>query len=156
MHRPPTKPLFWIIILIVADQVSKLIVRHTLLLGESIDILPFLKLTHITNRGIAFGALEGRLGLILVVSSLVVLALVLAMLTASQNSRMTMPLVLLVAGSAGNLLDRIYQGGVTDFLRLPHWPSFNIADIYIVAGVSILILSLLFSPNQNFYQKQAG
>ena len=57
-------------------------------------------------------------------------------------------MALLVAGSAGNLIDRVLNGGVTDFLQVPHWPAFNLADSYIVIGVGLLALRLIFWPKR--------
>ena len=52
---------------------------------------------------------------------------------------MWLPTGLLVGGAAGNLIDRIRLGAVTDFIKLPHWPAFNVADIAVTVGVVTLL-----------------
>jgi signal peptidase II len=49
---------------------------------------------------------------------------------------------MLLGGAAGNLIDRIRDGAVTDFVKLPHWPAFNLADVSITLGVLTLIYVL--------------
>ena len=53
-----------------------------------------------------------------------------------------LPTGLLLGGAAGNLIDRVRLGAVTDFVKLPHWPAFNVADICITVGVIVLIYVL--------------
>jgi signal peptidase II len=80
---------------------------------------------------------------------------VVAALVVRHNGRWNWPYILLVAGSLGNLMDRLLRGSVTDFLRIPHWPAFNLADIFIVTGVLILVKSLIFQLDQPEEQKAA-
>jgi signal peptidase II len=128
-------------VVLVADQVSKAIVRGSISPGEHVDVLPFLDLVHVRNDGIAFGALGG---------SAVVLVLVLAALVgivASFSMHATRRLAwlttgLLLGGALGNVIDRLREGVVTDFLKLPHWPAFNVADVAITLGVLSLVLVL--------------
>jgi signal peptidase II len=53
---------------------------------------------------------------------------------------------LLLGGSLGNLWERVTKGEVTDFLRIPHYPTFNLADVFIVTGVILVAVSLLWPP----------
>jgi signal peptidase II len=56
---------------------------------------------------------------------------------------------MLIGGSMGNLLERLTQGHVTDFLRIPHWPTFNLADVFIVVGVALVAISLLWGGTES-------
>lgn len=137
-----------ILLLLAADQLSKHLVRLWLQPGDSFRILFFLKFDHIQNRGIAFGMLGEHAGIVAFISSMIVLVLIVAALAAKDNGQVFWPLALLVAGSTGNLTDRFVRGSVTDFIHFPYWPAFNLADIYIVAGVLLLIRVLLIRPGQ--------
>lgn len=137
-----------ILLLLAADQLSKFVVRHYLQPGESFPLLLFLRIDHIQNRGIAFGMLGEYGGLIVFISTMVVLVLIIAILAARDDGQVFWPLALLVAGSAGNLIDRFAHGSVTDFIRFPYWPAFNLADIFIVTGVLLLIRVLLMRPRK--------
>ena len=57
-------------------------------------------------------------------------------------SRVRLPVGMLLGGAAGNLIDRVRIGAVTDFVKIPHWPAFNVADIAVTFGVLILIFVL--------------
>ena len=153
MRRVSTKLLTVVIILLSADQISKLIVRRYLDPHELIQVLPFLQLEHVQNSGIAFGMLDGHDILIVAVSVAIVLLLGVAALLVRNDERLVWPLALLVAGSAGNLIDRVVNGSVTDFVRFPHWPAFNLADSCIVIGVFLLMLRLLFWPDSKEREK---
>ncbi|MHB9112840.1 MAG: signal peptidase II [Thermoleophilia bacterium] len=149
MRRAPLKLLLLILFLLAADQLSKYLVRAWLDPHNLISILPFFRVEHIQNSGIAFGMMDGHSALILTVGSVIVLLLVGAAIFASNNSRLTWPMALLVAGSAGNLIDRAVNGSVTDFLHFQFWPAFNLADSYIVIGVALLAWRLLTGPHEN-------
>lgn len=140
--------LFVIALLLAADQLTKILVRHFLETGQSLHVLFFLRLDHIQNRGIAFGMLGDYGGLIVFISTMIVLILIVAALIASDDGTLFWPLALLVAGSAGNLIDRFTRGSVTDFIHFPYWPAFNLADIFIVVGVLLLIRELLRRPRK--------
>lgn len=123
---------------IVADQVSKALVEHDLVAGEKVDVLGPLKLTLAHNEGVAFG-LAGGSGAPLVLVTLLGLGVVLH-LFARDPARPLMWLAagLLAGGAFGNLADRVRRGSVTDFIDLPHWPPFNLADAAITCGVLVL------------------
>ena len=142
MRKSPLKIIFLVALLLGSDQFSKFAVRRWL--GtDQIQLLPFFHLEHVRNRGIAFGMMEGKAGIIIFIGAVVVLLLVLAAIMVSRDGHWTLPLALLISGSIGNLLDRLYQGSVTDFLNLPAWPAFNLADMFIVAGVLLMVWLLL-------------
>ena len=161
MHRASIKLLTLVAVLLGIDQLTKLAVRGFMQTGESVRILPFLHLEYLRNPGIAFGYLEGHAATIIVTSSVIVVLLLLAAVVVRHDRRWHWPFALLGAGAVGNLLDRIWMGSVTDFIRLPHWPAFNFADICIVTGVCLLILNLVRQPERHeeslwFEQEEAA
>ena len=125
---------------LIADQLTKQLVRSSIALGASRHLLPGVTLVHDQNSGIAFSLLTGSdVGVIIV--TLVVVAAVLTYF-ARQGERRGMWLAcgLIVGGALGNLADRVRAGLVTDFVKLPHWPAFNLADTAITLGVLTLFI----------------
>jgi signal peptidase II len=133
----------------LADQGLKRHIEGSMRLGESTSLIPdVLHLTHIENAGGAFGILDGRGGLLLL-GSVIAVAFVLGMLIQGPPDRVTtLGCGLILGGAAGNLLDRLTEGVVTDYLDLEFWPLeawpvFNAADAAIVFGVLVLLLAAL-------------
>ncbi len=127
------------------DLLTKRLIQGTLAEGHTYRLLPFLSLQRASNEGVAFGLLSGRGTLILVAR---LIALTLVFVYVSLESRPVIAGVaggLLIGGSLGNLVERIAAGHVTDFVRLPFWPNFNLADMCIVAGVVLVAVSLIWS-----------
>lgn len=141
--------LWWLMLLVlVADQVTKQVVIANMQLFDSIDLLPFFNLTYVRNYGAAFSFLSDAGGwqrwfftLIAVVISCV-LAVWLARNSKTQL-KLNLALSLVLAGAIGNLIDRSVYGYVIDFLHLYyqnwHYPAFNIADSAICIGAALLI-----------------
>lgn len=131
-------------VVLVADQIVKILVRSTMERGESRTVLPFLDLTRATNEGIAFGLFPGRQDLVaaLTVVALVAIAVALAGLVRRDHIA-ALGTGLLLGGAFGNLFDRVVHGGVTDFIDLPHFPAFNVADIGITLGAAFIMLGFL-------------
>ena len=135
----------------LADQSLKRHIEGSMRLGESTSLIPdVLRLTHIENAGGAFGILDGRGGLLLL-GSVIAVAFVLWMLLQGPPDRVTtLGCGLILGGAAGNLLDRLTEGVVTDYFDLEFWPLeawpvFNAADAAIVFGVLVLLLAALRS-----------
>jgi len=143
LRRAPLRLLFLILFLLGLDQLSKYVVRAELDPHNLITILPFFRLEHVQNSGIAFGMMDGHSTLILIVGFSIVMLLVGSALATSDDPKLTWPMAFLVAGSAGNLIDRAANGSVTDFLHFQFWPAFNLADSYIVIGVILLAYRLV-------------
>jgi signal peptidase II len=126
-------------VVIVADQVAKAVVRAQIKPGETVDVVPGIHLIHTKNTGVAFSMLSGG-GPLVVVIAVIALALLVGFFITHLHRRLVwLPTGLLVGGAAGNLIDRIRLGSVTDFVKLPHWPAFNVADIAVTVGVVALI-----------------
>ena len=147
---------WWLVLLVlVADQLSKVWVIQNFSLGESVSLLPVFNFTYARNYGAAFSFLGDAGGwqrwlftLIAVVVS-IVLSVWLARLQRPQW-KLSLALVLIVAGAIGNLIDRSLYGYVVDFLHVYyqewHYPVFNIADCAITIGAALLIWDS-FSPD---------
>ena len=127
---------------LAADQITKALVRGSVTPGDEDPIFPALKLVHVRNEGVAFGISAGGPTLVIVLISVALLALVLYFARHSAREGMWLPTGLLFGGAIGNIVDRIHQGHVTDFLKIPVWPAFNIADVAITVGVVALIFVL--------------
>ncbi len=123
------------------DQLTKVLVRNGVQKGSSDPIFPALKLVHVDNRGVAFGAFAGDGQTIVVIVIAVALgALVAYFATHATQPGAWLPTGLLMGGALGNIIDRVHAGAVTDFLKLPGWPAFNVADIAITFGVIALLV----------------
>ena len=126
-----------------ADQLTKHLIESRLELGESHQVLPFLDITHVRNTGIAFGIFPGRLEVVsLLTAAAVIWMLVHFARSGSRHLLFPVALGLLIGGSVSNLFDRVRNGYVTDFIHITHWPTFNLADTFIVVGVALLLIGL--------------
>ena len=127
---------------LVADQLTKALVRDGMRRGDEDPIFPFLKLVNVRNEGVAFGIEAGGQTLIIVLIALALLALVLYFARHTGRPLMWLPVGLLLGGALGNIIDRVREGAVVDFLKVPAWPAFNLADVAITVGVLSLIYVL--------------
>jgi signal peptidase II len=124
---------------VAADQVSKAIVRASLNPFEEVEVIPGLHLVRARNSGVAFSVFSGG-GPLVVIVAVVALGALLAFFVTHLHRRLVwLPTGLLLGGATGNLIDRVREGGVTDWIKLPHWPAFNLADACITVGVLILV-----------------
>jgi signal peptidase II len=128
------------VVVFVLDQVVKEIVERHIVLGEQVDVLGPLKLTLSHNEGVAFGLANGG-GIGLIAITLIAMGVVIWLFSREPTRPgMWVATGLLGGGAVGNLVDRIRHGHVTDFIELPHWPPFNLADCGITCGVVILLV----------------
>ena len=134
---------------VAADQATKAIVSAELALGEQVDVAGPLSIHHVQNSGIAFGLFPTATGVVIVLTALAVAwMLVFFGRSGARHPILPVALGLLLGGSVSNLIDRVRLGHVTDFLDVRYWPAFNLADSFIVAGVTILIAALLFADRE--------
>jgi signal peptidase II len=125
--------------ILAADQVTKKLVVAGLSPGDSDGVFPGIDLVRVSNRGVAFGALSGRpIVMVIVIAALAGLVVWFALHV--RRPLIWLPTGLLLGGALGNIIDRLHDSGVTDFLKFPHWPQFNVADMAITVGVLSLIL----------------
>jgi signal peptidase II len=144
------------IVTLALDQLSKAIIRGSLEPGERVDLVAGVDLVRVANRGIAFGLLDNTASLVLVLAALAFGALLIVFLAASDRRGLWLPIGLLAGGAVGNLIDRIHEGAVTDFVDLGPWPAFNVADIAITLGVVILVWVYAFGADAEPDQRDDG
>jgi signal peptidase II len=156
------KRKYWILLivfvcLLALDQASKLLIARLLPLHQSIEVVPgFFAITHIENRGAAFGLLAGLpgAGTFFVIISLIAIVLIGAYFRWIKDEEVWTPLclALVLTGAVGNLVDRFRLGSVVDFLDVQyrgwHWPAFNVADSCITVGVLLLAVKILWGEKK--------
>jgi signal peptidase II len=132
--------------LVLLDQITKMLAHDALWQGEIVPLLPFLNLRLGFNRGISFGLLPAGSGfeVTALIGLTVVIALTVAILSIrTANSHEGHAFALILGGALGNLVDRVRDGMVTDFIDLHaggyHWPTFNVADVAISLGAAWLV-----------------
>jgi signal peptidase II len=148
---------FVIALLVVClDRATKWMVAKDISLHDSIQVVPgFFRLTHVENRGAAFGLFadspaQWKIAM-LVLFSIVALIVVLALLWRNSHAMTStgIGLALILGGAVGNLWDRLLNGRVVDFLLFYvgqyQWPAFNVADSAIVCGAGLLVIEILFA-----------
>ena len=140
-------------LLVVLDQITKIVIRRALLPGQSIDVLPpVVTLVLAYNPGAAFSFLASGSGwqrYFLLVVALVASVLIITMMVKYRSDRfLCFALALVLGGAVGNLIDRAVSGAVVDFVLvrwpggpglLDPWPAFNLADSCITIGAGLLI-----------------
>ena len=129
------------------DQLSKAVVRSEISPGEQIDFILGIDWVRVGNDGIAFGLFDNAGAGVLVAAAASFTLLLGYFLMSSDRAGLWLPIGLLAGGALGNLIDRIAHGAVTDFIDLPHWPAFNVADIEITVGVILMTLLYLRDPD---------
>lgn len=137
-----------VMFIILIDQASKYYIQHTMYIGESIPIIKgIFHITYIENIHTSFGLFkyQNLFFIIAAVISLILAILIYKRVIFKKDSKMYIPLLFILGGAIGNLIDRVRTGGrVIDFLDLRIWPIFNFADMAIVCGMSILLIHFLF------------
>jgi signal peptidase II len=136
-------------LVVALDQGSKALVTSLVDRGDRVELLPFLHIENVRNKGVAFG-LGGDISSVLIGVAIVALFGLLVFLAARGRGGMMvwLPAALLIGGALGNLADRVRDGAVIDFIDLPLWPTFNLADVAIVVGVILLLFDVERSGNR--------
>jgi signal peptidase II len=124
------------------DQLTKALVVDSVRRGESRPVFLGVDIVHVRNQGIAFGLLDGGGALLTALIAAALIVLLGYFWLHASRPLLWLPTGLLLGGALGNMLDRLRDGAVTDFVKLPLWPAFNLADLAITAGVATLLLSL--------------
>lgn len=139
-----------IILGLVLDQFSKWLIVQNLPLGASQDILGnLLRLHHVQNTGAAWSLFRDSTFALAIFSVLLLALLVVWFFSTSPVHRgQRLALSVIISGALGNMLDRFRLGYVVDFLELPHWPVFNVADMLLCCGVAVLALLILLEERQ--------
>jgi signal peptidase II len=126
---------------VAVDQLSKRAVEHAIVPGEERAFLPGVQLVDTRNRGVAFGFLPGNHVAVTILIGLALLTLLVYFALHATRPFMWLPTGMIAGGALGNILDRVRDGSVTDFIKLPlGWPPFNLADASITLGILILFV----------------
>ncbi|MGN6867043.1 MAG: signal peptidase II [Solirubrobacteraceae bacterium] len=134
-------------VVLALDQITKHTIASGIDAGQVKKFLPGVNLVHVRNTGVAFSIFSDG-GTLVLIFTLVALALLLGYFARHpERPWLWIPTGMLVGGAVGNLIDRIASGAVTDFIKLPHWPAFNVADMSITFGV-LALLWVLEGPRQ--------
>jgi len=145
--------LLAITFLVLLDQcmkifISKIMLEHSF---EDMQLLSFLNIVFVRNTGVSFGMFSewGILGrYFFSIFSIVVGCFLILLAVFSEKKVFRISLALISSGALGNAIDRVYFGGVIDFIDFFiynfHWPAFNFADIFITLGVILLLFDNIF------------
>ncbi len=130
---------------VIIDQASKFFIRLLLKSNDVIEICSFLKFIEVWNSGISFGLFDNlpRNNIIFSLSSIIITCIFTYILYRSRNKFVRFSFSLIIGGAMGNLIDRVYWSAVYDFIDIKimkwHWPTFNLADSFIIVGMFLLI-----------------
>ncbi len=155
-------------LIIILDQVTKVIVEENLRVGEEIPVIAnFFNITLVYNKGAAWGIGDNST---LLLSFISIIATIIALVFATKNDfkskkMYSFALCLIIAGAYGNLYDRLYtvfglKSGVVDFFEFIfgnyHFPVFNIADMSLVIGVIMLAIDIIFLEDKRKNAKKVS
>jgi signal peptidase II len=132
-------------LILISDIITKRIIEYFIQPHEIIQVLPFLRIVNVKNKGAAFGLFSSISNNIFIYVSLVAIFMIILYIIRTDNRIEVYALSLILGGAAGNLIDRATIGQVIDFIDVFvnnwHWPAFNVAD----AALSIGIVLFLFA-----------
>jgi len=143
-----------VVVLVVIDQITKLLALHNIVPGGVIPITSFFNFTLIFNTGGAFGFLSQssealRAAVFIAAVSLIIIVMIAFYVHYYRKSFWaSLWITMIISGAVGNLIDRVRLQKVVDFLDLHafgyHWPAFNFADICVTLGIIFFIIYVLF------------
>ena len=151
------KILFASAIMVLADQISKTVIRSTMTLYESITVIPgFFHITYITNDGMAFG-INFPFGIYIFSGISIIFTIMLfwyLWTIKEEGIAIRSGIGFILAGAIGNLIDRLFLGEVVDFLDFMigdlHWYVFNLADSFVTIGMGIILYdSIVLEKKRN-------
>jgi len=132
------------LIIILIDQITKFLIRINFQLNDSLPLIKnVFHLTYIQNTGAGFGILKSQT-LILIFISLIVIGVIFYYFDRIKDKEILLQVLVgfVLAGTIGNLIDRLTYGFVVDFIDFQIWPIFNIADSFVTIGIIGLIIYL--------------
>lgn len=138
---------------IVLDQITKVIVRDGLAIGQQAEFIPwFINFTHIENEGAAWGMFSEHRWVFMILSSVAIVAMIVFLCKYYKRSRlMNIGIAMVLGGGIGNMIDRIAFGKVTDFLCFTFidFPVFNVADSFVCIGAAVIAVYVIFFELKN-------
>ncbi|HET9476355.1 MAG TPA: signal peptidase II [Dehalococcoidia bacterium] len=139
---------FWgaALIVVTLDQITKAIIRSSLDRGESWpDADWFVRIRYVTNSGASFGMLQDQTSFLIIMAFIGLAAIYLYYrYPPFEHGVVPIAIGMMLGGAAGNLIDRIRVGRVTDFIDFRFWPAFNVADSSISIGIVVLLAGYIF------------
>ncbi len=136
--------------IVLADQLSKAWIRDSISFGQTLFDIGFLRIVRTHNTGAAFGIFQGYSFALIIVACVGIILLIACVILSCRylpfldNVPSKVALGLILGGTTGNLIDRLYFGYVTDFIDFKFWPAFNVADSTVNIGVITILVYLLF------------
>ena len=139
--------------IVVLDQWTKSLIRNTLAFGEIwspwVWLTPYARVVHWHNTGVAFGMFQNNNFLFAILVSFIALVIIIYYPQLTEGDRFLMiALSMQLGGAVGNLIDRVTDGYVTDFISVGNFAVFNVADASVTVGVGIMILGLWVQENK--------
>jgi signal peptidase II len=132
-----------VVVVVALDQLTKSLIERSIVPGEEHRLLPGIELIDARNHGVAFGFLPSHHVAVTVVIGVALVALLAYFLRHATRPLIWLPTGMLIGGALGNIIDRLRDGSVTDFVKLPlGWPPFNLADASITLGVLVLLFAV--------------
>lgn len=142
--------LLIVVLGIIVDRLTKIWAVSALANGSDIVIIKeFFQLSYLENRGAAFGIFQNKLIFLGGFTSLLIIAMIVALLKYRKTSKLlTISLAVIISGAIGNLIDRLYYNYVVDFILvhykdLYYFPTFNVADILVCVGTFLLAIYII-------------
>ena len=145
---------FIFFVLVAFDLLSKKIVFDSIDLHTFISLTFFLDLTHIHNFGVSFGLFSGLISpWLLIILGLLVVGFIFYLMKSASDTLEEWGLLIIISGAISNIIDRIFNGYVIDFIYFHYkdffWPAFNFADIYITIGIIMIVINVLRKINNS-------
>jgi len=137
-----------VVVVIGLDQLSKQVAIAAVERGDSVNVFLGLDIANTRNSGVAFGALQGSGTIVAVLIACALIALVGYFAVNAGRPWLWLPAGMLLGGALGNLIDRVREGSVIDFIDPIAWPAFNLADSCIVVGVFALLYVVETRPGE--------
>lgn len=166
MSGSAIKKILFFLVLLIADQVTKVLAYTNLVEGVPVNVIPeIFNFTLVYNPGVAFGLFSElpdlyRRLVVFGVSAVALVVLSVFMFRDAKDDEIAQyALLSILSGAIGNIIDRLRFDKVVDFIDVfwgnYHWPAFNIADSAISIGVTVVILRFLFNPDLNGKTEEA-
>ena len=152
--RPSIIGVLAAVVALSIDQITKaVVIANQAALASGISVVPGFNLVMHRNDGVSFGLLGGAPRWGLIVLSLAICLWLAFMLVRSHCSIETLGYGAIIGGALGNITDRLRHHAVTDFLDFyigsAHWPAFNMADVFVIGGVGLLLIAPWWSSRRN-------
>ena len=150
--------LLWLLLaaaLVIVDQISKYLTVLYMPKNATVKVIPYLfNFVYVENKGAAWGMLANQRWIFIVISAVAIVAIGAVLLyMARAKKTLVVSLILILAGGVGNMIDRIANGYVVDFIQFAFWqsfPVFNVADSYVTIGGFMLLIYYIFIDKSLF------